>query len=207
MPDNYEPDEFDVIASSGGPVGVHRAPRKWYVKALPPLLVFIAAGLIAYLAATFLWNNENNADPAVTPSPTAAVTNTAEPTPANTPTPAVTPSVTSSPSAEPTPTETAEPEPQIILDAQIHVRNGAGVAGLAGKQQAELEAGGYTNIEANNISSSLIPDGANTVTYTEDRLADTAADVADKLGIDAIQGGDTPGGAEIEVLLASNPDA
>lgn len=201
MPDNYEPDEFDVIARSGGPVGVHRAPRKWYVRLLPVLFAFLAAALVAYVIATFLWNQDNAPAPAVSPSPSVSATESVSPSVA----PSVTPSVTPSRSAEPTPTETAEPV--IVSDAQIHVRNASGIAGLAGLQKKDLEAAGYTNIEANNIKASLIPDGVNTVTYTEDRLADTAADVAKTLGIDAVKGGDTPGGAEIEVLLASDPSA
>ena len=109
------------------------------------------------------------------------------------------------PEPQPAPTETAEPEPVILYDAQIHVRNGAGVQGLAGEQQAVLEEAGYSNLDANNISSSLIPNGTNVVTYSEDRLADTAQAVADALGIDAVDGSGTPGGAEIEILLARNP--
>lgn len=205
MSDIYEPDEFDVIARSGGPVGVHRAPRKWYVRMIPPLLVFIAAGLIAYAIASFLWNNEKAESPAVSPTPTPSVIESASPGPSGEP--SVTPSATPSQTPEPTPTETVEPEPVILHDAQVHVRNGSGIAGLAATQQTDLEDAGYTNIEANNISGSLIPGGQNVVTYTEERLADTAADVAATLGIDAIEGGDTPGGAEIEVLLASDPDA
>jgi hypothetical protein len=207
VPENYEPDEFDVIARSGGPVGVHRAPRKWYVRLLPPLLVFLVAGLIAYAFATFLWNNDKKAESAASPTPSVTVSEAGSATPS----PSTSPSASASPSetAEPevTPTETEEPEPVILKDAQIHVRNGSGISGMAGTQQQELEDAGYTNVEANNISASLIPDGQNTVTYTEDRLADTAQDVATTLGIEAVQGGDTPGGAEIEVLLASDPNA
>jgi len=203
VPDNYEPDEFDEISHAGGPVGVHRAPRKWYVRLLPPLLVFVVAGLLAYVFATFLWNQDNATDPVASPTPSVSASVSPSPTPS--PTASATPSETAEPS--PTPTETAEPEPVVIYDAQIHVRNGSGVAGLAGVQQQELADAGYTNLEANNISSSLIPDGQNTVTYTEDRLADTAQDIATTLGIDAVQGGDTPGDAEIEVLIASDPSA
>jgi hypothetical protein len=203
VPDNYEPDEFDVIARSGGPVGVHRTPRKWYVRLLPVLVAFLAAALVAYVIATFLWNQDNAPAPAASPSPSVSATESVLPSVA----PSVTPSVTPSQSAAPTPTETAVPEPVIVSDAQIHVRNASGIAGLAGLQQKDLEAAGYTNIEANNIKASLIPDGVNIVTYTEDRLADTAADVAKTLGIDAVKGGNTPGGAEIEVLLASDPSA
>ncbi|WP_061962916.1 LytR C-terminal domain-containing protein [Demequina aurantiaca] len=205
MPETYEPDEFDKIAQAGGPVGVHRAPRKWYVRLLPALVVFIVAGLIAYLFATFLWNQDNNPQSGASASPSVTATESVAPSPtaSSSPEPSVTPSETT----EPSPSETAEPEPVIIYNAQIHVRNGSGISGLAGKQEQKLEAADYTEVAANNINASLIPDGTNTVTYTEDRLKDTAEDVATTLGIDAVQGGGTPGGAEIEVLLASDPDA
>lgn len=206
MPDKYEPDEFDVIARSGGPVGVHRAPRKWYVRLLPPLIVFIAAGLLAFAIATYLWH-PNDPDPVVTPPPSVTATPSTNPSTSPSTTASPTPSVIPSESAEPEITETADPEPVIIEDAQIHVRNAAGIAGLAGAQQERLADAGFTNIEANNVSESLIPDGKNTVMYTEDRLADTAAEVAATLGIDVVTVGDTPGGAEIEVLLATDPGA
>ena len=208
MAQKYEPDEFDQIALEGGPVGVHRAPRPWWTRLLPPLLAFLIAGLVALGIALLLWS-QDIVGPDPSPTPTVTVTPPAEETPA--PEPTDTPDVESpepdvtEPEQEPEPTETAEPEPVILYDAQIHVRNGASIQGLAGEQQAVLEDAGYSNLEANNISLSLIPDGANVVTYSEERLADTAQDVADALGIDAVDGSGTPGGAEIEVLLAGNP--
>ncbi len=202
----YEPDEFDELAAQTGPVGVHRAPRPWWSKVLPPLFAFLIAGAVAYLIAFLLWNSGSGDDDA---SPTATVTASPEPSESVSPsaTPSVTPSESASPppSPSPTPTETEEPEPVILYDAQVHVRNGSGIQGLAGGEAAELEAAGYTNLAANNISSTLIPGGVNTVTYSDDSFADTAQDVADVLGIDAVEGGGTPGGAEIEVLLASDP--
>lgn len=203
----FEPDEFDHLAQSSGPVGVHRAPRPWWSKVLPPLIAFVIAGLVAYGIAMILWNlgqgGDDEAEPSVTV--TASADPSAEPTTSPSSDPSTSPSDEPSSSPTPTPTESPEPEPVIEYGAQVHVRNGAGIQGLAGEQQAELEAVGYTNLAANNISSSLIPNGVNTVVYGDDALADTAQDIADTLGIDAVQGGGTPGGAEIEVLLASNP--
>ncbi|WP_062136237.1 LytR C-terminal domain-containing protein [Demequina aestuarii] len=206
MPQPYERDEFDEIAAEGGPVGVHRAPRPWWTRVLPPLLAFIIAGAVAFGIATLLWNRDivGGGDPA--PTPTVTVTPTDEPSGAPTAS-AQPPAESEAPEPSPAPSETEEPEPVILFDAQVHVRNGAGIQGLAGEQQAVLVDAGYTNTEANNISSSLIPDDANVVIYSEERLADTAADVAERLGIDQVEMDDTPGGAEIEVLLASEPGA
>ncbi|MFV0633732.1 LytR C-terminal domain-containing protein [Demequina sp.] len=207
MAQEYPRDEFDEMAAEGGPVGVHRAPRPWWSRILPPLLALIAGGLVALLLAMWLWRDTTPDAPEPTTTPTVTVTPTDEPTTGTTPEPTTEPSVTASEEPTPEPTETVEPEPVVLYDAQIHVRNGAGIQGIAGEQQAILEDAGYTNLEANNISASLIPGGDNVVMYSEDRLADTAQDVADQLGIDAVEQGDTPGGAEIEVLLASAPGA
>ncbi|MFN3865604.1 MAG: LytR C-terminal domain-containing protein [Demequina sp.] len=202
MSQPYERDEFDEIAAQGGPVGVHRAPRSWWSRVLPPLLAFVIAGLVAFGIALLLWNRDIVGPAAPTPTPTVTVTPAPEPTPSPT---AQAPE--ESPAPEPSPTETEEPAPDIRYDAQVHVRNGASIQGLAGEQQEVLVDGGYTNTEANNISSTLIPDGVNVVTYDGEQFADTAQDIADKLGIEALDGGGTPGGAEIEVLLASDPSA
>ncbi|MFW7413799.1 LytR C-terminal domain-containing protein [Demequina sp. SO4-18] len=206
MSQHYEPDEFDEIAAQGGPVGVHRAPRPWWSRVLPPLLAFLIAGAIAFAIATVLWNRDVAGPAEPTAEPTITVTPSSEPSVTASPVPTAT-SQEPVPSPTPTPTETEEPEPVILYDSQVHVRNGARIQGLAGEQQETLADAGYTNIEANNIDPSLIPDGANVVAYDGDRLADTAQDIADTLGIEAVDGSGTPGGAEIEVLLASEPDA
>jgi len=201
---DYPRDEFDELADQSGPVGVHRAPRSWWSRVLPPLIAFVVAGLIAWGIAWWLWNSDSSPDePAATP--TATVTPTDEPTAAESVTPTPEPTETATEEPTPEPTETEEPEPVIIYDAQVHVRNGAGIQGIAGAQEQILIDAGYTNTEANNINSSLIPGGSNVVLYDGDRVADTAQDVADQLGIDRVESGGTPGGAEIEVLLATDP--
>ncbi|WP_084104867.1 LytR C-terminal domain-containing protein [Demequina sp. NBRC 110056] len=206
MAQDYPLDEFDEMAAEGGPVGVHRSPRPWWTRVLPPLIALLLGGFVAWLLATWLWNSgDSTAEPQATP--TVTVTPTDEPTTSPEPTVEPTTEPTEEPTEEPEPepTETVEPEPVILYDAQIHIRNGARVQGLAGEQQEILTDAGYTNTEANNIAANLIPNGENVVTYDGDRVADTAQDVADQLGISAVQGGGTPGGAEIEVLLASDP--
>ncbi|WP_062071441.1 LytR C-terminal domain-containing protein [Demequina sediminicola] len=200
----FERDEFDELAEGPGPVGVHRAPRPWWRKVLTPILAFLIAGAVAYGIAMVLWNLGQGGDDEPTATVTPSASASAEPS--QTPSTAPEPSTTPSPTPTPTETEEPEPEPDIRYDAQIHVRNGAGIQGMAGEQQAELEAAGYTNLAANNIDISLIPGGVNTVVYSDDAFADTAQDVADTLDITAVQGGGTPGGAEIEVLLASDPN-
>ncbi|WP_062077898.1 LytR C-terminal domain-containing protein [Demequina globuliformis] len=205
----YEPDEFDELAAQTGPVGVHRAPRPWWSRVLPPVLAFLIAGAVAYLIAFLLWNagGNNDDDPAPATTVTTSPTSSPETSPTTSPSaePSATPSESASPSPTPTPTETEEPEPVIVYDAQVQVRNGSGIQGLAGEQQSALNDAGYSNVDANNIASNLIPNGVNTVTYADESLADTAQDIADTLGIDAVDGSGTPGGAEIEVLLASDP--
>ncbi|MFW2512262.1 LytR C-terminal domain-containing protein [Demequina sp. SO4-13] len=208
MSEHYEPDEFDEIAAQGGPVGVHRAPRTWWSRVLPPLLAFVIAGAVAFAIATLLWNRDVVGGAEPTAEPTVTITPSGEPSVTASPVPsATTQEPVASPTPTPTPTETEEPEPVILYDSQVHVRNGARIQGLAGEQQEALADAGYTNLEANNIDPSLIPDGTNVVTYDGERLADTAQDIADILGIEAVDGGGTPGGAEIEVLLASDPES
>ncbi|WP_084128895.1 LytR C-terminal domain-containing protein [Demequina sp. NBRC 110055] len=206
MPQEYDRDEFDDIADQGGPVGVHRTPAKWWTKVLPPLLALIAAGLVGYLVAVFLWNSGHDSDE---PEPVATITTTpsaeATASPSASASPSAEPSAEPSASATPSETPSEEPEPEILFDTEVHVRNGAGISGLAGSQQEILEDAGFTSIEANNIDASLIPDGVNTVAYEDESLADTAQAIADELGIDVVSGDGTPGGADIEVLLASDP--
>ncbi|MDN4471954.1 LytR C-terminal domain-containing protein [Demequina zhanjiangensis] len=196
----YEQDEFDVLAREAGPVGVHRAPRPWWTRLLLPLAVFLIAGGVAYGWVAYTWN-QDIANPETSFTPTEEPTETAEPSPT------ATASESASPSASPTPTVSETPEPVIVYDAEVFVRNGAGIAGIAGAQQEILEADGFTAVTANNINASLIPNGENTVVYEDPELADTAAHIAELLGIDAVLEQRPPGGNQIEVLLASDPAA
>jgi hypothetical protein len=85
------------------------------------------------------------------------------------------------------------------------VLNAAGIGGLAATNQEKLEDDGFTSVAASNLTSNL-PD-QNTVIYSSDDDAETAARVAEVLGIDDVEQGSPPGGASIEVILVSDPDA
>lgn len=196
-----ELDEFD--AASAGPVGVHRAPRNPWAKVWPPLLAFVLVGLLTFGAVFLFWNRDALSDlfAGSEPSPSPSVTATVEASP----TPSVTPS--STPSPTPTPSETAEPEPVIDYGAAIAVRNGAGITGLAGENQTLLTDAGFTDVDANDLPTGDRP-GANTVQYVGEDLADTAALVAETLGISSVElVSATPGGTSIEVLLVTDPSA
>lgn len=201
MTNEYQRDEFDEIAERGGPVGVHRAPRPWWTLLLVPLLVFLAAGLVAFLYATFLWNSGSTADPSASPTPSATVTT--EPTTEPTGSAAPEPSETASAEPEPEPSETAEPEPVIVFDAPVAVLNGTGISGLAADQADLLTAGGFTDVTAANLGGDE-PD-VNTVVYADESLADTAAEVASLLGFDAIEQGTPSSDADIEAQIVSDP--
>lgn len=176
-------------------MGVHRAPRHWFSRVLPVLLAFVIAGVVAFVAATVYWQNTGTGPPDVGPT----LTTSPEPTDATSPAPSVTPSDEPEPEPEP------DPEPVINFDANVSVLNASGIGGLAGSNQAELEAEGFTNVSAGNLSFSL-PD-ANTVVYESDDQADTAARIAQILDIATVEQGTPPGGAAIEVILRTDPDA
>ena len=190
MSDQYPPDEFDEIAQRGGPVGVHRAPRPWWTKVLAPLVVFLLAGAVAYLVATYLWSGEVDSPEDPTPTVTESVETT------------VTPSATTSPSVtpSPTPTETAVP---VNYDAKIAVLNGSGVRGLAAKNQKVLQTAGFSSVKADNLTVTKPAD--NIVVYTDAALETTATEVAKQLGIDDIALDATQTNADVEVHLVSDP--
>lgn len=188
MARKYPADEFDRLAEAGGPIGVHRAPRTWWSRLWPYLLVLALAGGAAYVVVNQMWAQD---DPPADPDPIP--TFTVDPTPTPTPSPSVTPS--------PSPS----PEPVVAFDTDVSVLNAAGIGGLAGRQSEVLEDAGFTNVTPGNLSSNL-PD-VNTVYYEDAELEATAQAVADALGIDTVVNAPPPGGGVIEVVLRTDPSA
>lgn len=191
MSDQYPPDEFDEIAKHGGPVGVHRAPRPWWSRLVAPVLVFLIAGAAAFLIAKYLWSQEVETPDEPTPTISETVEATVTPSPSGTAIPSVTPS--------PTPTQTQT----VNFDAKVAVLNGAGVSGLAAKQQSKLEDAGFTKVTASNLSGSK--PSANVVVYASDDLKATAEEVAKTLGIDKISRDVPTTSVDVEVQLVSDP--
>ncbi|WP_062387687.1 LytR C-terminal domain-containing protein [Demequina iriomotensis] len=199
MTSDYQPDEFDEIAASGGPVGVHRAPRPWWTVALVPLVVFVVAGLVAFVVAQLFWNTGVTPASSASESPTVEATVSGE---ASTE-PSADASETTSPEPSEEPSETAEPEPVIDYDASIAVLNGSGITGLAGTQVSILEGAGFATLSADNLSGEIPT--ANRVVYGDDAMADTAAEVASQLGIDTVEQGTPTTDVDVEVQLVSEP--
>ncbi len=171
-----------------------------------PLLIFvIVGGLLGYGVAVYLWRAQGNEGvPPLDSIPQTTITATASPTPDAT----VSPSVTASPSTTPSPTPTVEP---VQLGVSVSVLNGAGIAGIAGDNQAELEAAGFTAVTAGNLTGAKPP--SNTVTYSDAALETTAARVAEVLGISNVERGvpvdgdiTVPDGG-IAVVLVTDPAA
>ncbi|WP_156156052.1 LytR C-terminal domain-containing protein [Demequina maris] len=200
MTDEYPRDEFDEIAESGGPVGVHRAPRPWWTIIVVPVVVFVAAGLLAFGLAQFLWDTGSGSEASASPSASASAS--AEPSASASASPSASASASAEPSesATPEPSETAEPEPVIDYDAPTAVLNGTGVSGLAGEKATILTDAGFTDVSAANLTARP---SANVVIYDSEERADTAQEVADLLGIDTVEFGDTETLADIEVQIVS----
>jgi hypothetical protein len=197
VPD-FPPDEFDQAAEERGPIGVHRKRKRvlWAIAA--PLIIFVAAGALAYGVVVYLWRAQGNEgvppledEPRPTITATVAATSDAPPSPTASP----------SPSASPSPTPTAEP---VQFDTPVSVLNGAGIAGLAGKNQAKLESAGFTKAVAGNMTGAK--PSTNTVRYADADLESTAQKVAEVLGISTIERGVVSGG-DITVLLVTDPAA
>ncbi|SEJ38336.1 LytR C-terminal domain-containing protein [Demequina mangrovi] len=202
MTSDYQRDEFDEIASSGGPVGVHRAPRPWWTVAMVPLVVFIVAGLVAFIVAQLFWNTGVTPASESSASPTVEATASAEPTAEAS---GSTDGASEEPTEEPseTPSETAEPEPVIDYEAEIAVLNGSGITGLAGSNAAILEDAGFAAPAAANLSGDIPT--ANRVVYADEAFADTADEVASLLGIDTVEMDATSTDVDVEVQLVSEP--
>jgi hypothetical protein len=85
------------------------------------------------------------------------------------------------------------------------VLNGAGIQGLAAKHQATLEAAGFTDVAASNLTGSK-PD-ANVVVYEDDDMKSTAEAVAAELGISDVSQEAPRGSFAVEVWLVTDPAA
>ncbi len=192
----FERDEFDEIATTRGPIGVHRKKRSPWNMVIAAVAVALLAGGLGFAWVVYLWRAEGNDGlPPIgdVAAPTITQTQVTEPTEAPStvePTPSETP--------EPTPTATVEP---IRYDTAISVLNGAGVSGLAGRNAETLEGAGYTAVSAGNLTANK--PAANVVRYADPIYEQTAIDVAAKLGISTVERGVTPDGS-VTVLLVTN---
>ena len=174
------------------PVAPHRlAPRGW-TRIFTFLLILVAGGAIARAGIYYLDQNGDGKSwweflPWVQAEAKASVA------------PSYTPSVTASPTASPSPTA----EPTYNFKTRITVYNVSSNATLAGEIATMIgDSSDFTVIKTAKWSGAKPP--ANVVRFEDPKLADTAAYVAQLLGIQTVASGPVSAGG-IAVLLVDDP--
>lgn len=168
----YPADEFDAAARAGGPRGAHRAPRSWWSRWWPFVVVLLVFPALAYAGITLLsdWDGlPGGGDQAAQVEPDDTE-ETGEGTPEETT------------EEEPTSTEAETPEPPPAdFSRPVEVYNSTTITGLASNGADRLEAAGFTAVTSGNWSGE---DPASSIVYygTPDDVT-TAQQVAATLGI------------------------
>ena len=213
---SYEKDAFDNPPE--GPVGVHRGNRPMIVRVTPFIIVLVAAVAAGVLfwsifsgeaanmfnrrseqtqttAQTSQGSSSSSADESASgttsqssQSATAGELTSAEGTPSQTP--------SESESAQSTPEESQ----QVNTNAQITVINGTGVSGYANDRAGVLQNQGFTNVSAANPDATTVLPAQTVVYYQNEADLATAQQVANALGIAAVEQS-TSIGTPIQVVL------
>ena len=213
---SYEKDAFDNPPE--GPVGVHRGNRPMIVRVTPFIIVLVAAVAAGVLfwsifsgeaANMFNRRSEQTQTTAQTSqgsssssagesasgtasqssqTATAGESTSAEGTPSQTP--------SESESAQSTPEESQ----QVNTNAQITVINGTGVSGYANDRAGVLQNQGFTNVSAANPDATIVLPAQTVVYYQNEADLATAQQVANALGIAAVEQS-TSIGTPIQVVL------
>lgn len=213
---SYEKDAFDNPPE--GPVGVHRGNRPMIVRVTPFIIVLVAAVAAGVLfwsifsgeaanmfnrrseqtqttAQTSRGSSSSSADESASgtasqssQSATAGELTSAEGTPSQTP--------SESESAQSTPEESQ----QVNTNAQITVINGTGVSGYANDRAGVLQNQGFTNVSAANPDATTVLPAQTVVYYQNEADLATAQQVANALGIAAVEQS-TSIGTPIQVVL------
>ncbi|RYQ68822.1 LytR C-terminal domain-containing protein [Bifidobacterium pseudolongum] len=213
---SYEKDAFDNPPE--GPVGVHRGNRPMIVRVTPFIIVLVAAVAAGVLfwsifsgeaanmfnrrseqtqttAQTSQGSSSSSADESASgtasqssQSATAGESTSAEGTPSQTP--------SESESAQSTPEESQ----QVNTNAQITVINGTGVSGYANDRAGVLQNQGFTNVSAANPDATIVLPAQTVVYYQNEADLATAQQVANALGIAAVEQS-TSIGTPIQVVL------
>lgn len=213
---SYEKDAFDNPPE--GPVGVHRGNRPMIVRVTPFIIVLVAAVAAGVLfwsifsgeaanmfnrrseqtqttAQTSQGSSSSSADESASgtasqssQSATAGESTSAEGTPSQTP--------SESESAQSTPEESQ----QVNTNAQVTVINGTGVSGYANDRAGVLQNQGFTNVSAANPDATTVLPAQTVVYYQNEADLATAQQVANALGIAAVEQS-TSIGTPIQVVL------
>ncbi|MFB9956017.1 LytR C-terminal domain-containing protein [Cellulomonas denverensis] len=202
----YPEDEFDAAPGSDTPIGVHRAPRSWWSRWWPFVVVIVVVPVLTVGAVlwTSSWDglgtNDDQAGVELTDDPASTEGDDAATDPAAEDTGDGTQEGGEDATAEDPPV-TEEP-PAVDYAQSIDVLNAARRNGLAADVACQLEEAGFTTVTAGNGDATAAD--VTTVFYASPELATTAQAVADALGIATVQESAADAGSGIAVLLRTD---
>ncbi|MCO6558273.1 MAG: LytR C-terminal domain-containing protein [Bifidobacterium sp.] len=179
--ESYQKDAFDNPPK--GPIGVHRGNTSLLSRSIPYVIVIIVAvlaGLLVWgfysgeLQKTFTGHSQSQSQTVSAPKTEKKKvvkedTNTKSDTDASTNKQQTTP----------------QPTQQVNKQTAVEVINATNTSGYAAKKKAVLDQAGYTQVTAGNASGDL--PSSTVVWYQNDTDKATAQDVANTLGIQAIE--------------------
>jgi len=189
----YPADEFDEAPAGGQSAGIHRAPRSRWSRTWPFLAVLLIFAALA--AGLYVWFTSQSpskpSSPAVTTTAAQAPT-PQETTPEETTPEETTPEETEDPATEDPATDdatddetddaaTQEPDRSIT----VRVLNATRIQGLAAGAVADVKALGYSDVSGDNYRGAAV--SGSQVWYQSAEHAAAAQEIADKLGITAVQ--------------------
>ncbi|WEV66744.1 LytR C-terminal domain-containing protein [Bifidobacterium sp. ESL0769] len=181
--ESYQKDAFDNPPK--GPIGVHRGNTSLLSRSIPYVIVIIVAiiaGLLVWgfysgeLQKTFTGHNQTQSQTTTAPKALKKKKVVKQDTD--------TKSDTSNSTNQ---QQQAAPQPaqQVNKQTAVQVINATQTSGYAAKKKAVLDQAGYTQVTAGNASGTL--PSSTVVWYQNDADKATAQDVANTLGIQAVQ--------------------
>lgn len=200
-PDQYPEDEFDEAARSRAAQGSHRE-RARRASLVPLIAVLAALVVVVWVAALLIGGDDDETttptdDPGEGPVPTETPSEDGE-----TPSDGGEEVPSDDGGGEESPSEDA-PAGEVDQASDVQILNGARVAGIAGRTAETLTDAGFTSVDVGNIGDG--PPEVSTVYYAAPSLEATAAEVADTLGIEAVEE-DAEMAAEAAVVVVLRPD-
>ncbi|MEE1295740.1 MAG: LytR C-terminal domain-containing protein [Bifidobacterium sp.] len=218
--ESYRKDAFDNPPE--GPVGVHRGQRSFWVRATPFVIVLVAA----VAAGVLFWsifsgqaaNLFRSPRASVTASSTQVTTSSTSSTSdgssaagsssatasdtasASSATESASGSASPSESASASESSTPEESQQVNLGANISVVNGTARQGYASEEASRLTSAGFEHVTPMNPVDMSLPEQT-VVWYQDDADLATAQQVANTLGISAVEQSSSIGEPVVVVLM------
>ncbi|WP_018143064.1 LytR C-terminal domain-containing protein [Alloscardovia criceti] len=214
----YPRDEFDMFTGQNG--GAHRGRKTVMSRLMPFIIAIVLAGACAlgFLTWSNGWLGPNGLNLFPTASTSSSSTDTTSKDSSSSDSSSSSSSSTDSSTSSPTDSSsdtsisstdtqnsdnsTSEETQQTQVDksASVYVFNASGITGYAAQEAATLTNNGYTSVTPTNAGSSNLP-SVNTVWYVNTEDQATAQDIANQLGISAVQQVSSLSQGQIAVVL------